>query len=110
MKYICETSHGDKKVGRALSGWGNPNLHVHPPTINVIAGPEIEQVNQFILVLFKTNLQKLVKVSFAEAIAATILMYLRDTLLACHGHQLHSFLILAAHEIFPFLENAALIK
>ena len=102
MEYICETSHSDQKVGRVLGGWENPEFNVHAPTLEHIANSsnEEEHLNKFVAELFKYSLSKLTNLPFARAILATILMYLKDTILANTKHALHVSLINAAKTVF----------
>ncbi len=104
MEYICATSISDQKVGRVLSGWENPQLQVHPPTLDAIVCSSIERekIGDFVTNLFKLSMHKLVKRSFANALTAVVLMYFRDTLQACADHRLHNRMLEVAREIFPF--------
>lgn len=102
MEYICATSHSDQKVGRVLSGWDNPQLQVHPPTLDAIVstGNEKEKVDDYVSRLFRTSMHKLVKKSFAHALTSVLLLYFRETLEVCHDHYLHSRMLEVAREVF----------
>ena len=112
MEYICETSHSDQKVGRALCGWESPQLKVYPPCLKSIKGTtmEEEKVHEFVNMLFESSMHKLVKLSFAHALLATLLMYLRDTMQACPEHDLHLRLKQAASIIFPVDDDGMIVR
>ena len=95
MEYLSESWHGDQTVGRALSGWENPNLRVYSASLNAIASEpwEKSKVRSFVDKLFGVTMDRLVNRTFADAMTATLLMYLRDTLLVCEEHTLHTTLL-----------------
>ena len=101
MEYICETSHGDQKIGRALSGWENPQLHVHCPSLSPLSSLENgSYVPEFVTKLFEFTMNRLTKRSFADAMAASLLMYLDDTTDVCENHSLHICMISVANGVF----------
>ena len=112
MEYICETSHSDQKVGRALSGWESPQLKVHAPTLRAITSTSAEEskVHDFVNILFRSSMHKIIKPSFAHALVATLLMYIRETMKASSGHTLHLRLIEAASVIFVFDDNDTVVQ
>ena len=112
MEYICETSHSDQKVGRALCGWENPQLQVTPPCLKPIMDSTTQEakVHEFVSILFQSSMHKLVKPSFARALVATLLMYLRDTLQVCPEHNLHCRLKEAANLIFPVDDEGLIMR
>ncbi|KAH9082813.1 hypothetical protein LEN26_021109 [Aphanomyces euteiches] len=102
MEYLSETWHGDQTVGRALSGWEQPNLRVFSASLEAISSDPGEQIkiNSFVDSLFGFTMDRLSNRSFANAMTAALLMYLRDTLHACEKHMLHKTLLEAGQAVF----------
>jgi hypothetical protein len=112
MEYICETSQADQKVGRALCGCSDPQCRVYAPSLQAIIIPDDDRskIDVFVRDLFRLSMEKLGKKSFADVIAASLLMYLNDTLRACRNHLLHSQLITAAKSISFFDTDEIILK
>ncbi|KAG9397831.1 hypothetical protein AC1031_016541 [Aphanomyces cochlioides] len=111
MEYICETSHGDQKIGCALSGWENPQFQVFSPSLaSLVTVKHGVDVPAFVSKLFEFCLARLEKRSFAEALAASRLMYLPDTLTVCPNHSLHLTMVASAKAVLPYEDDTEILN
>ncbi|TYZ58836.1 hypothetical protein PybrP1_005136 [[Pythium] brassicae (nom. inval.)] len=91
VEYISATSSSDQKVARELGGWHNPARKVAPARLDKDTR---EAANQSVFAerLFLHYGAQMPLRSLRHALAASLLLYLPDTLSASPEHLLHSSL------------------
>ncbi|TMW66641.1 hypothetical protein Poli38472_014617 [Pythium oligandrum] len=104
LEYISPTSSSDQTIGKVLGGWHDPKPAGLPPTLNAFSSEPRDvaaNVRAFADYLRVRHFSRLNKASFADALTASLLMYLPDTLQVVRNNVVHNEILQVASQVLP---------
>lgn len=104
FEYLAETTSSDQKVARVLSDWGHPSHSITSARLEP-DGPSAEIQRRFVCTLFEHQAPRLRIESFMFALAASLLLYLLNTLAVQLTHVLHAVMTSALHRLDEILTD-----